>query len=210
MCDMTHSYVWHDAFTRETSLLHRCNVTHSQVQHDSFTGATWLIHDIICDMTHFCFWLVTWLIMTHSWHHFFFLDLWHDSLWLIQDTIFFWICDMTHHDSFMTPFFLTCDMTHYDSFMTHFFFGFVKWLIMTHPWHIFFLICDMTHYDSFMTRSIHDMSCDKSCHEWVMLWQVMSQMSHVVTNHVFRCASVWSAFLNERAAAMLMRPRCHT
>jgi len=50
MCDMTHSYVWHDSFICVTWLIHMCDMTHSHVWHDSFTCVTWLIH--ICDMTH--------------------------------------------------------------------------------------------------------------------------------------------------------------
>jgi len=73
ICDITHSCVRHDAFIRETWLIHMCDMTHSYVWHDSFTCATWLIH--MCDMAHSCmrhdsFMLVTWLIhicdMTHS------------------------------------------------------------------------------------------------------------------------------------------------
>jgi len=36
MCDMTHSYVWHDSFIRVTWLIHMCDMTHSYVWHDSF------------------------------------------------------------------------------------------------------------------------------------------------------------------------------
>ena len=80
MCDMTHSYVWHDSFTcvnclihvwdishsiwemRKshctpftsracvTLLIHVCDTTHPYVWHDSFICVTWLIHT--CDMTH--------------------------------------------------------------------------------------------------------------------------------------------------------------
>ena len=57
MCDMTHSYVWHDSFIRD--------MTHSRepaggspvatcfhIWHDSFICVKWLIH--VCDMTHSC------------------------------------------------------------------------------------------------------------------------------------------------------------
>ena len=86
MCDMTHSYVWHDSFicvtwlihvcymthlvretvvTRVTWLNHLCDMTHSYEWHDSFICVTWLIH--MCDMTHLYVWhdlfkCVTWLI----------------------------------------------------------------------------------------------------------------------------------------------------
>jgi len=73
MCDMTHSYVWHDAFICVTWLIHMCDMTHSYVWHDAFICVTWLIH--MCDMTfHLC-------DMTHSY-------VWHDSFicvtWLMQ------------------------------------------------------------------------------------------------------------------------------
>ena len=62
ICDMTHSYVWHDSFIcvtwyvwhnsfiSVTWLIHMCDTTHSYVWHDSFTCAACLIQ--MCDMTH--------------------------------------------------------------------------------------------------------------------------------------------------------------
>jgi len=69
LCDVRHSYVWHDAFVRATWLIYMCDVTHihntefescicssecrnwfmcdmaySYVWHDAFIWATWLIH----------------------------------------------------------------------------------------------------------------------------------------------------------------------
>ena len=35
MCDMTHSYVWHDSFICVTWLIHTCDMTHSYVWHES-------------------------------------------------------------------------------------------------------------------------------------------------------------------------------
>ena len=94
MCDMTHSYVWHDSFICVTWLIHMCDMIHAHVWHDSFICVTRLIH--MCDMTH--------------------SYVWHDSLtcviWLIH------MCDMTHscvwHDSFIcvTRLIHMCDMTH--------------------------------------------------------------------------------------------------
>jgi len=48
MCDMTHSYVWHDSFICVTWLIHMCDMTHSYVWHASFISV-W--HDLY-DMTH--------------------------------------------------------------------------------------------------------------------------------------------------------------
>ena len=101
LCDMTQSYVWrdrsfvwHDSFIRVTWLIHTCDVTHSYVWHDSFIRVTWNIHT--CDVTHSFVWrdsfiCVTWLIhtcdVTHSY-------VWRDSFirvtWLIHT------CDVTH------------------------------------------------------------------------------------------------------------------
>ena len=42
MCDMTHSYVWHDAFICVTWLIHMCDMTHSYLWNDVFICVTWL------------------------------------------------------------------------------------------------------------------------------------------------------------------------
>jgi len=47
MCDMTHSYVWHDSFICVTWLIHMCDMTHSYVWHDSFICVTWLMWDVL-------------------------------------------------------------------------------------------------------------------------------------------------------------------
>jgi len=36
VCDMTHSYVWHDSFICVTWLIHMCDMTHSYVWRDPF------------------------------------------------------------------------------------------------------------------------------------------------------------------------------
>jgi len=83
VCDITHSYVWHDSFICVTWLIHMCDVTHayvghesfiyvtelglihmwdmthSYVRHDSFICETWLIHT-----RHDSFICVTWLVRT--------------------------------------------------------------------------------------------------------------------------------------------------
>ena len=86
MCDMTHSYVWHDLFKSVIWRIHVDATTHAYVWHDSLMCVTykWFISHIwityMCDMT-----CVTWLIhmcdMTHAY-------VWHESLicvtWLNQ------------------------------------------------------------------------------------------------------------------------------
>ena len=49
VCDMTHSHVWHDAFTCVTWRFHMCDMTHSYVRHDWIIRVTWLLH--MHDMT---------------------------------------------------------------------------------------------------------------------------------------------------------------
>jgi len=71
MCDMTHLYMWHDAFICATCLIHECDRTHSPVWQDSLICVIWLIH--MCDMApvhvwQFSFICVTWLIRTNVWH----------------------------------------------------------------------------------------------------------------------------------------------
>jgi len=107
ICDMTHSYVWHDSFMYVTWLIpigcwyhvcmtHCCEETWLILMlHDSFICVTWLIlivcRFLIC-MTHCC--EKTWLI-----------HIWHDSFicvtWLIPIVCRYPIwtthcCDMTH------------------------------------------------------------------------------------------------------------------
>jgi len=43
ICDMTHSYVWHDSFICVTWLIHIWDMTYSYTWHDSFIYVTWLI-----------------------------------------------------------------------------------------------------------------------------------------------------------------------
>ena len=52
MCDMAHSYVWHDPFICVTWPIHMCDMTHSYVWHDPFICVTWPIH--MCDTTDLC------------------------------------------------------------------------------------------------------------------------------------------------------------
>ena len=52
VCDMTHSYVRQDSFICVTLLICMCAMTHSHLWHDSFLCATWLTH--VCNMM-FCF-----------------------------------------------------------------------------------------------------------------------------------------------------------
>jgi len=64
MCDMTHSYVWHDPFICVTRPVHMCDTTHSYVWHDPLICVTWPTH--MCDMTHSHVWHDTLICVT--WH----------------------------------------------------------------------------------------------------------------------------------------------
>jgi len=108
MCDMTHSYVWHDLFTCVTWLIHMCDMTQSYVWHDS-------IHS--CHMTHCIH--VTWLILKYvtkielcrlsfeTWLHLCHTHCtWHNSIHPRHVTH----AEACDQNRTVTPFFL--DMTH--------------------------------------------------------------------------------------------------
>jgi len=50
VCDMTHSYVWHDSLISVPWHIHMRDMAHLHVWHDSFICVTRLIH--MCDLTH--------------------------------------------------------------------------------------------------------------------------------------------------------------
>jgi len=118
VCDMTHSYMWHDSFICVTWLIHMCDMTHSYVWHDSFICVTWLIHawkaSFVCDMRH----------VTHLSCVTCPIPMWHDSLW---HSVWHDSCDLhMWHDSF--------NMTHHkwhDSFNMWHDSSYVTWLIVT-------------------------------------------------------------------------------
>jgi len=96
VCDMTHTYVWHDSFICVPWLIHMCAMTHSWVSfcaplicmwHDSYICVPWLIH--MCDMTHPWVSLCTPLIC--MWHDSYTRDMTRARMtWRIH------MCDMTH------------------------------------------------------------------------------------------------------------------
>jgi len=170
MCDMTHSYVWHDSFLCVTWRIHMCGMTHSYVWYDSFICVIWIMH--MCDMMHSC--------------------VWHDSLicvtWLIR------ICDMTHsyawHDSFICVIRLIhmCDFTHF--YVWHDSCICVTWLIYK---------CDMSHWfvwhDSYAAHNyrVAMVMSHISCHtyEWVMSHIWMSHVTNMNEScHIF-LSNVW-------------------
>ena len=92
MCDMTHSYVWHDSIICVTWLIHMCDMTHSYVWHGKFTCQ---IH-----VWHGSFTCVTWQI--HVWHGSFTcatcqIHVWHGSFTYVTRLI----CtrDMAHSNA---------------------------------------------------------------------------------------------------------------
>ena len=90
MCDMTHLYVWHDAFICVTWRIDMCDMTHWYVWHDALICVTWRID--MCDMPHdvyerhdSCAW---WCIHVSHWY------LWRDVLICVTWRIH--MCDTTH------------------------------------------------------------------------------------------------------------------
>jgi len=89
MCDMTHSYVWHDSLICVTWLIHMCDMTHYYVRHDNVFICVIFIRcsEELCLAFICVIWLTTMCDMTH-WY------VCHESLicvpWLIR------MCDMTH------------------------------------------------------------------------------------------------------------------
>jgi len=111
VCDMTHSYMWHDSFIYVTWLIHICDMTHSYMWHDSF----------ICDMTHSYMWhdsflYVTWLIRV--------CDLTHSCAWR---GLYLHRCFLQHLHLCETWLFRMSDMTH--SYVRHESFTCGTWLI---------------------------------------------------------------------------------
>jgi len=147
MCDLTHSYVWHDSF------IHICDMTCSYVCHDSFIRVTWLIH--MCDMTHLYVWHDSFIIhQALQLQH-----VWRDSFICVTRLIH--MCDMTHLLAWRDS--CKCDMTHWH--VTGLIHTWRGWLIRdttrgstrcTHEWLIH--TCTLTHShkngDSYVTQPI--------------------------------------------------------
>jgi len=199
-CDMTHSYVWHDSFTRVPWLIHMCDMTHSHVWHDSFICVTWVqvrmwtannfnktplyvCHDSFSSL--FMTRLIPMCNMNHSY-------VWHGyrhpfgQLRSVTSLIFFWV--LSHFMSHGTK------KKIWDSYF------FVPWL-MTHLYlfhgSCLFFNCDMTHdylhlwHDSpeqdIVPAGWSDIRMspvshiNESCltYEWVLSHIWMSQVSHM-------------------------------
>ena len=191
MCDMTHSYVWHDSFICVTWLIHMCDMTHyvwrdlsmcvifCHVKHDEwFICATWLIH--MCKMTHSYVWHNSIDYAMYVWHDIYkcamsrrlisqVTHIWHS---LIQRNGAFstWTSggfdSKSHWHACATWLIHMCDMTH--SYVQHDSFICVSWLIhmcyMTHSyvWHDSFIFVTWLMTDSYVW---HD---SFSCVTWLI------------------------------------------
>jgi len=66
MCDMTHSYMWHDSFICVAWLIHICDMTHSFEWHDSFICMTFVVFVYI--FVHIYVWVMSHLLTIHVTH----------------------------------------------------------------------------------------------------------------------------------------------
>jgi len=218
MCDMTHSYVWHDSFicvawrihtlrgsfTCVTWLIHMCAMTHAHVWHDSFTCVTWLIH--MCDMTHSYMWhdsfiCVTWLIHMSG------LTLEKfDVTFDVKFDVTYWYL---RRDSLITVTWLThtCDMTH--SYVWHDRFIYVCDLLISATWLVDH--CDMMHSCVWLGSFI--------CWRWLP-WLLHMHMCDKTFSYVCRdsCAHVghdsikyvtWLNRMSDLTHVTHMKESCH-
>jgi len=120
VCDVTHSYVWHDAFMSHdvgcpvvailrcvTWLIHVCGMTHSCVWHDSFICVTWPIHESWCELPCVDHSEVCGMIYSRVCHDSLTCVTWHVDMWDIT-------CACVLHDSVLCVAWLihVCDVTH--------------------------------------------------------------------------------------------------
>jgi len=86
ICDMTHSYVWHNPLIRVTWLIHMCHCCTAPRP----VYVTWLIH--MCDTTHSYVWRGSFICVTAAPHCAMYM--WHDSfICVTQPTC---MCDVAH------------------------------------------------------------------------------------------------------------------
>jgi len=190
MCDLTHSYVWHESFIHATwSIQHTWPVRDVSTRLIHTCGIAWLVHT--CD--------VTWLVCTRDRTH---ADVWHDSstlgTWSIHS------CDMTIsyvcHDSLNTGManqrherivvhvamiLVICEWVMPPTGMRHVTFMTQAWSIieiMTH-WYVWHGSFTCVTWLMGSTSAIADVSC-KTCewswytYEWVMVHIRMSHGTH--------------------------------
>jgi len=92
MCDMTHSYVWHDSFICVTWLIHMI--------HDSFVRVTGLIHGNMTGLIHgYMTWLIHMYAMTHSYVTWL-IHMRHDLFIHDMSHLYATWCNMMQHDAF--------------------------------------------------------------------------------------------------------------
>jgi len=164
MCDMTHSYVWHDSFICVTWLIHMCDMTHSYVWHDVFMCVPWLAN--LCAMTHWCMARLGGKIDT----------------WCVRHDSFICVTRLVHA-CVMNRFFV-CNESHWLSWLASFAYACTEFnrsisLTRAHPWdsHIFVAHKEASHHTYIHTKKrvmtinetwlVHmcDMTCSCMCHD---------------------------------------------
>jgi len=98
MCDMTHSYMWHDSLKRVTWLIPTGDMTHCYVWHDSLLRVTWLIGIYKCLSAHMNTLCEGTCSVAHRWvSHVTHYYVWHDSLAFICAFLRTWIPSESCH-----------------------------------------------------------------------------------------------------------------
>jgi len=195
MCDMTHSYVCHNAFLRVTWRTHMCDMPHSYVWHDSLShmhSSDVMAYIHVCEITHnsvytrVFFSCVTWIIhvcdMTHS-------HVCHDSFICVTRLTFPYEDAIACIHSQVWDHSLLCAMTHscvgqvcHDSFVC------LTWL--TFPYEDV-IACIHIHMNAHRIGSHVNMGISHATHASESCHTFGCVMSHIWRKHEFVRSDEW-------------------